>query len=189
MRYALLVLLLVLAGCSDNSFGTFLGDTHNLDFGGNPNGPIANSETVRRVKAEPVTIAPLSAEPGNVWPGPPAPVPTLADIQKTTNPLPGPLSVPGVPPATVPGQTPALPTPGLPKGPPASPNLPPPMSKAPTPGTAVQTGNGTSSPSNGGTSGYQTLSGPNGGVLIPNGNGTSTLIRPDGSVTTVPTPK
>ncbi len=30
---------------------------------------------------------------------------------------------------------------------------------------------------------------PKGAVLIPNGNGTSTLILPDGSVKTVPTPK
>ena len=30
---------------------------------------------------------------------------------------------------------------------------------------------------------------PKGAVMIPNGNGTSTLILPDGSVKTVPTPK
>lgn len=31
--------------------------------------------------------------------------------------------------------------------------------------------------------------GPRGAILIPNGNGTSTMILPDGSVKTVPTPK
>jgi len=27
------------------------------------------------------------------------------------------------------------------------------------------------------------------GIVVPNGNGTSTLIGPDGSVTSVPTPR
>jgi hypothetical protein len=40
--------------------------------------------------------------------------------------------------------------------------------------------------------GYQQIPpgpGQPGGIVIPNGNGTSTLIRPDGTVVTVPTPK
>ena len=42
-----------------------------------------------------------------------------------------------------------------------------------------------------GGTGAQTTILPGGdqGILIPNGNGTSTLIGPNGSVTTVPTPK
>ena len=44
---------------------------------------------------------------------------------------------------------------------------------------------------NGGTSGYQTLTEPGGGsaVVVPNGNGTSTIIHSDGRIETVPTPK
>jgi hypothetical protein len=44
---------------------------------------------------------------------------------------------------------------------------------------------------NGGTSGYQTLTTPGGGsaIVIPNGNGTSTVIHSDGTIETVPTPR
>jgi hypothetical protein len=184
-RLALLGLLVLVSGCSDNSFTNFLGDTQG--FNTDPNAPIGNSETMRRVRAEPVNVAPLAPEPGNVWPGPPAPVPTLADIEKSTSPLPLP-QVPGEQPQP-PARTAPYRTPGLPPGPAPGP-VPPPMSSAPAPGTVVNTPKGPSSVT-GGTSQYQTLGSPNGnnGVLIPNGNGTSTLIRPDGSVTTVPTPK
>jgi hypothetical protein len=43
----------------------------------------------------------------------------------------------------------------------------------------------------GGTSAYQTITLPNGmtAIVVPNGNGTSTIIRSDGTVQTVPTPK
>jgi hypothetical protein len=30
---------------------------------------------------------------------------------------------------------------------------------------------------------------PNGPIIVPNGNGTSTVIAPNGTVTTIPTPK
>jgi hypothetical protein len=41
----------------------------------------------------------------------------------------------------------------------------------------------------GGTSGYQTLTTPGGGtaIVVPNGNGTSTIIHSDGRIETVPT--
>jgi hypothetical protein len=37
----------------------------------------------------------------------------------------------------------------------------------------------------------QTYTAPGGGmgIVVPNGNGTSTLIAPDGTVTTVPNPR
>ena len=43
----------------------------------------------------------------------------------------------------------------------------------------------------GGTAKYQTIVTPGGGqsIVVPNGNGTSTVIHPDGTVETVPTPK
>ena len=39
--------------------------------------------------------------------------------------------------------------------------------------------------------GVTTFTAPGGGqgIMVPNGNGTSTLIGPDGSIQTVPTPK
>ena len=43
----------------------------------------------------------------------------------------------------------------------------------------------------GGSSGYQTLTTPGGGsaIVVPNGNGTSTIIHSDGTIETVPTPR
>ena len=42
----------------------------------------------------------------------------------------------------------------------------------------------------GGTRSYEQLSGPGGGgILTPNGNGTSTIISPSGATQTVPTPR
>ena len=43
----------------------------------------------------------------------------------------------------------------------------------------------------GGTSGYQTITPPGGGsaIVVPNGNGTSTIIHSDGRIETVPTPR
>jgi len=74
---------------------------------------------------------------------------------------------------------------------PASP-LPPPESRGQRgsrpPGGAVQLPGGTGVDT-GGTSGYRTLTLPNGqpgAIVVPNGNGTSTVIGPDGSVSTVP---
>ncbi|MGH7212175.1 MAG: hypothetical protein ACREF1_12030, partial [Acetobacteraceae bacterium] len=43
-----------------------------------------------------------------------------------------------------------------------------------------------------GPGGYETLTGPQGqtgGIVVPNGNGTSTIIMPNGQVLTAPTPK
>jgi hypothetical protein len=49
-------------------------------------------------------------------------------------------------------------------------------------GTGVTTGGG---------AGYQTMTLPGGGtaIVVPNGNGTSTVIKPDGTIQTIPTPK
>lgn len=42
----------------------------------------------------------------------------------------------------------------------------------------------------GGTRSYEQLSGPGGGgIMTPNSNGTSTIISPNGSTQTVPTPR
>jgi hypothetical protein len=53
----------------------------------------------------------------------------------------------------------------------------------------AQTPEGVAVPSSSGAIRTYTLPGGRQGVLVPNGNGTSTLIMPDGSVQTIPTPR
>lgn len=181
-RTALLGLTLLLpglAGC--NGFLHFVGDTSGVTL--NRNGPIGGSENMRRARGQSVDIPPLRTEPGDVWPGPTPPEPTLSDLQReqnAANPPPGP--APSIPRSDAGAPGAALPAPALPARP--TPGLLP-RSSYTTPGGPVQ---GTPSPSGR----YDSLTAPNGGsggIAIPNGNGTSTVIAPDGSVTTVPTPR
>ena len=44
-------------------------------------------------------------------------------------------------------------------------------------------------PGNGGVQTYTPSTGGGVGIVVPNGNGTSTLVGPDGSVQTVPSPR
>lgn len=101
-RIALLGLAMMVSGCQfagnpTDGFGGFIADTHT--FAANPNAPAAMAENEKRVRAEDVAVAPLLPEPGEVWPGPPPPIPTLADVQKMNGgaPLPPPnlLGTPG----------------------------------------------------------------------------------------------
>jgi hypothetical protein len=193
-------------------FGGFIGDTHTTSL--NANRPVGDSENIRRVVGRTVEMAPLEAEPGNIWPGPPPPEPTLEDIERQQNagvPLGGTLpSLPGQP-----GQTPQYPEqPAVPHpqprpyGPPVTPrgSSTPPTAVGPAPQVPMASGPGPVpsfpapqsprtlltpqgpaqiSPPGGGV---QTYSVPGGGtgIVVPNGNGTSTLVGPDGSVQTVP---
>ena len=159
-------------------------------YGANPNGPAGSSETFQAIRGLPVDVPPLVPEKGNVWPENQAPDATLQDIERqqaeevrrTTGqaaPAPGVGGNPQVNRANNADQ-------GLP-GPQVQPGLPPaPLRQRPPNGTTLDT-TGQSS-----ARGYRDLqNAPNAGggsVLIPNGNGTSTLIGPDGSVKTVPTP-
>jgi hypothetical protein len=160
-RSALLGLVLLLPGCAyvgdpTAGIGDFIGDTHSLSA--NPNLPVGDSENMQRVMGGEVTVPPLLTEPGDVWPGPIPPEPTLQDIERLQNeqmqqqgqppqvPLP-----PGLLPPAHPQPRPAVPPPAMPQAMP--PNAP------------------------GGQS-----------MTIPNGNGTSTVIGPNGSLTTVPAP-
>jgi hypothetical protein len=184
-------LLVLLGGCG-SGFDTFLSDT--MPFSSAPNPPIGDSENLRRVRTEPATVPPLQPEAGNVWPGPPPPEPTLADIQRQTNPLPPPNLTPVLPPGS---STPPQPVPNTVPG--AVPNAQRGSAPALDSGAGAAAGTGfVQTPRGpaaitGGTPHYQTTAPPPGGtaggILVPNGNGTSTLIGPDGSVSTVPTPK
>ena len=197
-RIALLGLTLLLPACS--GFDTFVNDTH---WFGRPNQPVGNSENMRRIRGLAAEQAPLRPEPGDVWPGPIPPQPTLEQLMREENqeiqqppPIVGPyLNAPPAPPghrqprgsSTPPGPV----EPGLPP----LPNVPPlPEAKLPRPGARVhvyQTPQGQMTGSQG-PGGYESLTTPNGepgGIAVPNGNGTSTIIMPNGNVLTVPTPK
>jgi hypothetical protein len=201
-RTAPLVLLLGLSGCA--GFGEFLNHGFSLP-GTNPNIPMADSENVRRVLGQELEVRPLETEPGNVWPGPPPPEPTLEDIQQR----PALEDRRGFPPTEVPGATPGLPAhrqprprgsstppgsvqPGLPELPPPTspPRAPRPVPPPPRPGGVIQTPEGPGVDT-GGTNSYRQLNTPRGpgAIVVPNGNGTSTVINPDGTVQTIPTPR
>ena len=80
-RLAVPLALLTLAGCS--GFGQFTRNTFTLP-GANPDLPGGASENILRVQSRPVDAEPLQTEPGNVWPGPPKPFPTLGEVEKQT---------------------------------------------------------------------------------------------------------
>ncbi|CAH2600156.1 conserved exported protein of unknown function [Rhodovastum atsumiense] len=194
-RIVLPGLVLLLAGCESYAgspfvgFGGFIADTHS--FQANPNRPVGDSPNVLRVEGRTAEVEPLTPEAGNVWPGQAPPEPTLQDIQHQQNqqdqsgrpeqpaPRRGSSTPPGAQPsitAPPPAQGPTIP-PDLPANPPPS------VRSYPAPGGAVpgtQTGNG-----------VQTYTDPKGqiGIIVPNANGTSTMIAPDGTVTTVPNPR
>jgi hypothetical protein len=101
-RIALLGLLCLLPGCQfvadpTVGFGGFIGDTHT--FTANPTRPPVVSEDERLVVGENVKVDPLLAEGGQVWPGPPPPIPTLQDVQKLNN-------LEMLPPAVIPTEPP-----------------------------------------------------------------------------------
>jgi hypothetical protein len=105
MRRFALGLALLLPGCQFagnplDGFTGFIGGTHT--YHANVNAPVARAENERRVRGEVVVADPLLPEPGNVWPGPPAPIPTLQDVQKLDNRqnLPAP-NIPTAPPPAV----------------------------------------------------------------------------------------
>ena len=144
-----LTLTLPLAGCGDTWWNPpFTG-------GFNPHRPVVDSDNMRRVTGQDAPTAALESEPGDVWPGPLPPTPTLSDMEGATgigsasqqpnygtSPPPAPYQAHGntMPPATV---TPL--------------QVLRPARTAP--------------------------------VVVPNGNGTSTVIHPDGRIETIPTPK
>jgi hypothetical protein len=188
-RIALLGLFLLLTGCS--GFGQFFTDTHT--FWANPNMPPGDSENIRRVSGQDATQQALTPEPGNIWPPPAGPMPTLMDLEKsngTDNQGQNPVTPPaigsgGAPQAAPPsGVGAAAPMPKPSQLPTIRPSAAAPPSSYQTPaGPAVTTGSGP---------GYSTTTNPGGGgqsIVVPNGNGTSTIIHADGTVETVPTPK
>jgi hypothetical protein len=199
-RIALLGLALTLSGCGYQSWW-------NAPFtsGNNPNEPTGDSENMLRVRGQEPAIAKLTTEPGDIWPGPLPPAPTLKDLVGTEGltpqpeqPVPGsPLSRGSAAPAPSPNPSmgsstpPENSQPGL-----ATPRPAPPLSSNASPparspsGQVIQTPGGPAVTTGGGP-GYQTTTTPGGGqsIIVPNGNGTSTVIHSDGRIETIPTPK
>lgn len=189
-RIIVLGALLLLSGC--NGFGGFLNDTFSMQ--GDPNRPVTTAENVQRANGGQPTSTPIEVQPGNVWPGPIQPLPSLADIAKTLPEAEGVPVLPAVPPnpAMPPrSSVPIYTAPPSTVAPPPSPS--PSAQNAPSlpRGTTIHTSHGPEVVS-GGTGNFLTLTSPDGqyaGIMVPNGNGTSTIIRPDGSVETVPAPR
>ena len=203
-RIVLLILALMLSGCGYRTWwnSPFTG-------GNNPNMPVSDSENMRRVQGQEPSNPPLTTEPGDIWPGPLAPPPTLKDLEanggvtpQAEAPVPGsPLSRGAGTPDPSPNPTrgsstpPGNAQPGL-----ATPQPAPPLSSYASPpvappargpgGQIIQTPSGPAVTTGGGT-GYQTTVNPGGGqsIIVPNGNGTSTVIHSDGRIETIPTAK
>jgi hypothetical protein len=203
-RIALLTLALLLSGCGYKTWW-------NPSFTGgyNPNLPRSDSENMRRVEGDEPAVPTLTTEPGDIWPGPLAPPPTLKDLEAAGGVTPQPEApVPGSPlsrgisapypspsPSTGSSSPPENNQPGL-----ATPQPAPPLSSyAAPPATSVGRGSagqviqtpGGPSVTTGGGPGYQTTISPGGGqsIIVPNGNGTSTVIHSDGRIETIPTAK
>jgi hypothetical protein len=193
-RFVCFSLLLMLAGCG-GGYHTW----SDLPFttGSNPNLPAGDSENMRRVQGQTANIQPLTPEPGDVWPGPIKPPPTLQDLENQNGMPEQPSPLPPMGSSTPPGSN----QPGLPPLPSMAPSTTLPGQSTSTgvptamtpskPGQTYQTKAG-AAVSTGGTSNYQTITTPGSAgqsIVVPNGNGTSTIIHPNGTVETVPTPK
>jgi hypothetical protein len=138
-----LTLTLPLAGCGDTWWNP------PLTGGFNPHRPGVDSDNMRRVIGQDAPTAALESEPGDVWPGPLPPTPTLSDMEGTMG-IGSAAQQPNYGTSAATGARPARAA--APVAAPASP-----ARTAP--------------------------------VVVPNGNGTSTAIHPDGRIETIPTPK
>ena len=183
-RYALLASALLLSGCSGSGFWRYERDTLTLP-GANPNLPVGASENYLRARngmlAEP---PPLLTEAGDIWPGPTQNVPTLKDLQKQQasetgqggEGTPGLAPLPALP--SLPGYEISQQDIGSPTPPQAFPRAAIPTQSGPI---HIQGDQGYKAPAGAGSTG--------GNIVVPNGNGTSTVISPTGQVSTIPTPK
>ncbi len=193
-----LTLTFPLSGCGDTWWNP------PLTGGYNPHAPAVDSENMRRVMGQDTPEPALVPEPGDVWPGPLPPSPTLSDMElqsgngtggdkgssaptdtSGTGSLPAPYPARGssTPPTAAAPPPPAPTHPSMRAGVAAAPPRDP-------SGQIIQTDRGPAVTTGGGP-GYQTTTMPGGGtaIVLPNGNGTSTVIHPDGHIETIPTAK
>ena len=76
-RIAFTCLCLALPGCGYNTWWE-----PPFTTGSNPNFPAGDSENMRRVTGEQVESPALTPEPGDIWPGPVPPEPTLQELEQ-----------------------------------------------------------------------------------------------------------
>jgi hypothetical protein len=164
MRHIALVSLMALSGCGYHTWWN-----PPFSSGYLPNTPVATSVNMSRVKGRDVAVTPLTTQPGDIWPGPLPPPTTLQDLEKAS-PTGVEAPVPGSP-LSRGALTAPLPH-GAPNG-----------ARPGTPGSAPQ--GGSPGPSQAAPGQPQTDQ----RIIVPNGNGTSTVIYPDGRIETIPTPK
>lgn len=184
-RIALLCATMTITGCE--GYNTWWNPPFSPGY--SPNTPTIDSENMRRIMGHGAAVAPLTPEGGDIWPGPLPPTPTLQDIEREVDGR-------GQPPAPVrgssvpPGQTPSVVSPRIlpPVTPPGTPLASPP---ARDPAGRIIQSPTTPGVTSGGGPGYQTTTTPGGGsaIVVPNGDGTSTIIHSDGRIETVPTPR
>jgi hypothetical protein len=169
-RIVMFGLLIALGGCE--GYNTWWNPP--LTPGYNPNVPPGDSVNMRRILGTSVAVAPLAPEPGDIWPGPVPDMPTLRDIERDSG-LGDRLS--SIPPVGAP--------------PPHPLGAPTPAPPARDPSGRIITSPSGPGVTSGGTTGYQTKTTPGGGsaIIVPNNNGTSTVIYPDGRIETIPTPR
>jgi len=129
--------------------------------GFNPNVPVTNSVNMGRVMGEGVAVTPLKTQPGDIWPGPLPPPKTLQDMERQS-------STSGAQAPGAAGRGSALGRSGTLAAPLPSGTLPGQVNEAPSTQGQPQADRR---------------------IIVPNGNGTSTVIYPDGRIETIPTPK
>ncbi len=179
-------LALALPGCV--GFEDFIDNTMTMQA--NPNMPMGDSLNMRRVRGQQVESPAIAPQAGNVWPRGVEPMPTLQDIE-------GDRAAPARPPVMPRQSGSSAIVPPLAATTPATsavmaPTMvaPAPLAAAPAPPATVlptQTGPAVVTT---GSDRYQTVSTPTGAaVVVPNGNGTATLMRSDGSMETVTLPR
>jgi hypothetical protein len=159
-----LPLLVAQAGCA--GFGKLMADDATLP-GANPNMPAGDAENLRRARGEAAIDPPILPQGGNVWPGPPPPLPSLGDASRErlgpNDGLPADATGPNLPEggtlsageqAEIRGGVPGVSDAGAP-------------SVAHDESARYRSGQAAST------------------IVIPNGDGSSTVITPDGTVKTV----
>lgn len=183
MRPVLLLgVMLLLSGCN-SGFVDYLDNT--ITVRRNVNTPVGDSETLRRVRGlTPDSLAPITPEQGNIWPAEVGHETTMIDLISqpgavTTQQMPKPGS-PAYRSMMDGGTTPEL-APQVGGGKPSMPQSVPPV-VAPVSRPAVTAPAAPAASSAPPSLGNQ----PPGSIVIPNGNGTSTVVRPDGTVDTIP---
>ena len=187
--------VLFLGGCS--GLGEFFGDTITLP-GANPNLPYGLNENAQRAEGRTLAVTPILPQQGNVWPGPPQPLPTLSDVAHTSgNGLHAPnYGTDQSGPLLGPTQGQPLRNGGslsMGEGDMVAHGVPQGTFQATSPGTNNSddfNGGGSTLPSNVPDTASQFRLRGNSGVknppiVIPNGDGTYTVIEPNGQVKTM----